>query len=216
MRVYHLMPAEWGLAAVRNRRLKVARFADLNDPFELLGADLADRGHRFAFRQWKEQMNDRFGVLCFSDSWRSSLLWSHYGDKHHGLCLGFDLPDEKAVKVRYRKSRLAVAEDELDEANAMQFLSTKSGEWEYERETRVLVHLDEPDPSDGNYFANFGNEGDDLVLREIIVGSLAPVTRSELENELEKAGLASASVALLKARLAFKSYSIVRDRRGLQ
>lgn len=210
------MSAQWGLEAIRRKRLKIARFADLNDPFELLGANLTDKVRRVAFRGWKDQMNERYGILCFSDTWRSSLLWSHYGDKHRGLCLGFDLPDEKAVKVRYRKSRLAVTEGNLDEAKVMQFLSTKSDEWRYERETRVVVQLDQPDPLDGNYFADFGSSEGNLALREIVVGSLATVTRDELTAEMEQAGLAEGSIELLKARLAFRSYSIVKDRRGLK
>ena len=29
------------------------------------------------------------GVCCFSASYRSPLLWSHYGDQHRGLCIGY-------------------------------------------------------------------------------------------------------------------------------
>ena len=31
-------------------------------------------------------------ILCFSRNWDNLLLWSHYGDRHMGVCLGFDIP----------------------------------------------------------------------------------------------------------------------------
>jgi len=215
MRAYHLMSERWGLEAIRRKRLKAARFSDLNDPFELLAADLTDRHQRSAFRRWKDEINERYGVLCFSANWRSSLLWSHYGDKHHGLCLGFDLPDEKVVRVRYQRSRMTVSAGSLEEATVMRLLSTKSHEWQYEQETRIVVQLDEPDPQNGHFFVDFGIEGKDLALREVVIGSLSSLTRRQLDDELENAGLPSASFEITKARLAFRSYSIVRDRRGL-
>src|SRR5689334_689389 len=113
MRAFHLLPVDWGLAAIRNKRLKIARFADLNDPFELLGANLRQRHERSAFRRWKSQVSEMYGLLCFSKSWESPLLWSHYGQKHYGLCLGFDLPDEKMVTVSYQEARIELADNAL-------------------------------------------------------------------------------------------------------
>ena len=42
MRVYKFLNAKYGLEALKNRRLKIARISDLNDPFELLGVNLSD------------------------------------------------------------------------------------------------------------------------------------------------------------------------------
>ena len=38
-RVYHLLAKEWALDDLDRRRLKIARFDDLNDPFELLAVE---------------------------------------------------------------------------------------------------------------------------------------------------------------------------------
>jgi hypothetical protein len=38
-RVYYLTPAQFAISNVALQRIKVARFSDLNDPFELLGVD---------------------------------------------------------------------------------------------------------------------------------------------------------------------------------
>jgi hypothetical protein len=36
IRVYHLTPTKYAISDIEHGRLKVARFSDLNDPFELL------------------------------------------------------------------------------------------------------------------------------------------------------------------------------------
>jgi hypothetical protein len=78
MRVYHLLQTKWGMESIRKKRMKISCFADLNDPFELLGANLTARSDREAFRRWKRQISGKYGLLCFSESWQSPLLWSHY------------------------------------------------------------------------------------------------------------------------------------------
>lgn len=48
------------------------------------------------------------GVCCFSTTYASPLLWSHYGDQHRGLCIGFGLdrrPKPQPRRVVYGGSR---------------------------------------------------------------------------------------------------------------
>lgn len=213
MRAYHLLPMNWGLAAIRNKRIKISRFADLNDPFELLGANLRYKSERLAFHRWKSQISQLYGLLCFSKTWSNPLLWSHYGQRHCGLCLGFDLPDETVVPVTYQDSRIEVDIDALNEDTILRFLSSKFSDWSYEEEVRIITDLSELDQQDKNYYANFGKE---LVLREVIVGALSEVSRNSVETEIGKAGLDLSQIKLLKARLAFKSFAVVTDKRGLR
>src|SRR5687767_14278862 len=93
MRVYHLSNAEFALSNIALRRIKISRFSDLNDPFELLGANLKDKNYREAFRLTRDELHNDKGLLCFSRSWGNPVLWSHYADKHRGICLGFDVSD---------------------------------------------------------------------------------------------------------------------------
>ena len=99
MRVYHFTKADYAQKNLRNRRLKIAEFHDLNDPFELLGAELTKSTHRQIFSGWKETIEKKWGVLCFSRSWHNPVLWSHYSDKHRGICLGFDVADSFLEKI---------------------------------------------------------------------------------------------------------------------
>lgn len=41
----------------------------------------------------QSHFNKNKGLLCFSDNWKSPVMWAHYAAKHHGICLGFDVPD---------------------------------------------------------------------------------------------------------------------------
>src|SRR5574340_35150 len=101
MRIYYFTKANHGLAAIRDRRLKVARIHELNDPFEFLGVELSDPEFRKVLTETKRQLSTGHGLLCFSKSWRHPMLWAHYADKHGGVCLGFDVNDDKLENVSY-------------------------------------------------------------------------------------------------------------------
>ncbi len=91
------------------------------------------------------------GVCSFSTTYASPLLWSHYGDQHQGLCIGYGVdrnPQPKLEKVVYGGSRsiktsvLAKAFIEGDlEARAeldRDVLLRKARGWNYEREWRLI------------------------------------------------------------------------------
>ena len=69
------------ILAIQNRRLKIARINELNDPFEFLGWNLKNAQTRANLRTWKEERNAEFGILCFSKHWSNPLLWGHYAEK---------------------------------------------------------------------------------------------------------------------------------------
>ena len=110
MRVYHFINAQYGLADLQEKRLKISRINDLNDPFEFTGADLSNLEFREAMGGLKDYLNEKWGLLCFSKSWDNPVQWTHYTDKHKGLCLGFDVPhpDWLLAEVNYEDERLSV------------------------------------------------------------------------------------------------------------
>ena len=212
MRVYHFLSAKYGIDDLKQRRLKVAEFKDLNDPFELLSVELSDRVARRSFAAWREKTLAEYEVLCFSTSWRGPVLWSHYADRHKGLCLGFDVPDRLLLPVTYLKSRsplndlLPPASGTGSEPGAL-FL-TKFEHWQYEDEVRRVVRLDEAVRQGGLYFWPFGP---DLELMEVVVGPRCGVEKSQLQHSL---GEHDCGVTLTKARLAFRSFEVVTQQRG--
>jgi Protein of unknown function (DUF2971) len=90
------------------------------------------------------------GIVSLAEQATCPLMWSHYGDQHHGVCIGYSVPERTASnvhKVRYDGSRLVeaskvaamlagndVARVQVDEA----VLLRKAGSWHYEREWRLI------------------------------------------------------------------------------
>jgi hypothetical protein len=206
VRVYHFTSAKHGLADVRLRQLKIATLADINDPFEL-AVCCNDRIRRQALRETRRDWANRFGMLCFSGDWHNPVQWSHYADKHRGLCLGFDVPDTLLTPVKYAKRPPQLNWDaiesgsELGTAQMIRWSSTKFEHWAYENERRLFLALEDADEK-GRYFADFG---DALALREVIIGPESSVTRGVLQSVLN--GLVG--VEARKTRLAFRGYKVV-------
>ncbi len=124
MRVYHFLNKQYGLDDLQRRRLKIAEIMSLNDPFELLGINLSHPLLREAFDATKKDLSKKYGILCFSKSWRSPVQWAHYSDNHKGICIDFDVPDSHLIKVRYVRYRLNPPKV-IDEKFMLNLLFTK-------------------------------------------------------------------------------------------
>lgn len=214
VRLYHLISKEHGLDNLRRRRLKIAELRDLNDPFELVAADNSDREQRKIWKSWRKKQERKWGMLCFSKTWRNPVLWSHYADKHRGFCLGFEVDDTLLMPVVYTKKRLQIDLEalydtgKLDQKLMSKLMRTKFSDWSYEKEVRVYAALKYQDPDSGLYFFDFNDE---IRLTDVIVGPLSDVTEAEIRSTLSED---DANVSLLKARLAFQSFDVVAQKQG--
>ena len=47
----------------------------------------------------KSNMRDNLKVICFSEKYLSTLMWSHYADYHKGFCLIYDKDDIKNAEI---------------------------------------------------------------------------------------------------------------------
>jgi hypothetical protein len=213
MRAYHLLSEKYALDDLRQRRLKVSRLEDMNDPFELLGIRLKKKEHRDAMRGFKADMDRFCGALCFSRSWGHPMIWSHYADKHRGICLGFDVPEDKAIPISYNAERLEfdlerqLSKATRDEKLGLKLLTTKFEGWKYEDEVRLVVSIEnETTLEAGMHFFNFGPE---LKLREVIVGARSTLTREALQDALSPE---DRGARMVKARLAFRTFTVVKQR----
>jgi Protein of unknown function (DUF2971) len=202
-RAYHLTSVEHAVSNIAFSRIKIARFRELNDPFELLSLTVRHPDQRARLQKHNADVDGKFGVVCFSEDWIDPVLWSHYGAKHRGIALGFDLNEAHARKVTYRSERINFPQEMNPEEAVLPHISTKFKSWQYEREWRVFVKL-ESAQSDGKlFFEPFSN---DVRLREVILGPActhAVQTMRELVNTHHK------NVVTIKSRLAEKYYSVV-------
>jgi hypothetical protein len=207
MRVYHFLPAMHALDDIRRKRIKISEIDQLNDPFELWCVSQEDRQLRVALRGYKKEMNERFGMICFCKHWHNPLLWSHYADKHRGMCLGFDVDDRGLNEVNYVDERADLKIPPTKET-ANELLFTKYRDWRYEEELRNWFKLDERE--DGYYFYPF----DEFVqLREVIAGPLCMTPEEEIQEALKSY---QSSISITKARLAFRTFRVVENLQGFR
>lgn len=103
------------------------------------------------------EINERFkefGVACFTTDWQHGLMWSHYADRHTGYCIEYCVRAMDLVKnnqglfaafhVQYSSilPKLCISEALFSPHQTLgRMLATKSAEWAYEQEWR-LVHLE--------------------------------------------------------------------------
>jgi len=130
---------------------------------------------RFLLGQYvQEELLRRYdkGVYSLAERVNCPLMWSHYGDQHRGLCLGYSVPEASTgnvEKIRYGGSRLVKASDvsammagqeparrRVDEA----VLLKKAKPWAYEREWRLI--------------GSRGQRHSPLELEEVVFGMRCP------------------------------------------
>jgi hypothetical protein len=213
MRLYYMTAVKWAEVILRERRLKLSRFSEANDPFELRLIDSTDR----AARQYAQLIYDYFkknlGFICFGANWQSPVMWAHYAEKHTGVALGFDVPDELASKIDYTDKKMPVPfgahlpKHGLTAELLTQIHKTKATDWQYEREYRVEAKLITKDPTTGLYYAAFSPQ---IQLREVVIGHRCCWTVTKARNLV---GHVDQAVRICKARPAFGRFEMVQQLR---
>lgn len=211
MRLYYFTTAEHGLAAIRDRRVKISEIQSLNDPFEFMSANLGQRKVRAHVKRIKQNASKVLGIVCLSSDWRHPMMWGHYANCHRGICLGFDT--DTASKVDYISERpnieLSIVEQKGTEEKkefVKMLLATKFDCWSYEKEYRLFVKLEQRDPVNELHFKNFSSS---FALKGVIVGSQSDVSRQRVERAL---GELADEVDYFKSRPAFATFKVVKDR----
>ncbi len=134
-----------------------------------------------AFLVALEEAKSKFGISCFSKSYMKTLMWSHYANKHSGVCLGFLFTNTNGNNMLQFNMRYS---DRIEPVNYFKetiisiynWLFTKSSIWHYEEEVR-RVYVDR------NGFIGFEKS----ELREIYYGlKLSQDQISVIEELLNK------------------------------
>ncbi len=162
-------------------------------------------------------------ILCFTTNPENMLMWSHYANKHQGICIGYSIKqagknyylqvnknDLKGTvtgsdhvlieKVKYSK-KMPKRHDFLngDLSRFRNFLLTKSSEWKYENEFRCI--LTEEDMK--NKYIHFNNA--DIV--EIMIGCKAS---NNITQEILKY-INTKTVRVYKLSLESDSYKLRKN-----
>lgn len=206
MRVYHFTNAEFGLKILQEKRLKISHILKLNDPFEFSSlVESHDLEFRNAMEAGKQGVAEIAGIICFSANWKNPVQWAHYADRHTGLCLGFDIPDENLEKILYVKERVP-HNGKFDESGVIELMTTKYEDWGYEEEYRVFIPFDQPDDADGLYYSDFH---ENLKLVTVIVGVNSYVSCSAVVALL--GNLNGKVVEVFKAKPHSHKFEMTRD-----
>jgi hypothetical protein len=212
MRLYYYTAKQWGMKSLWEKRLKIAEYANLNDPFELLPFKQTDKDARAHIQMVVGVLSHGHGVLCFSESWQSTLMWAHYGNKHKGMCLGFEIEDSPFLtKIEYVSRRIPSPIDfskplgGVDEPMLTKCLNVKHSGWKYEKERRLRVELQ--DQRDGIYYNPF-NIG--MELREVIIGARSSLSIVDVAEAI--GNQPNADVDIWTARAAHGTFKMCRNR----
>lgn len=143
MRLYYYTPLIYGLTAIRDQRLKISQFSNLNDPADNVGLFVIRRDETEALKVQREVFNAQGGIICMSADWQNTLMWGHYADNHRGVCLVFDCNEALWQPVEYQNERRPTPKTfgknsyrEMDEADFRKLALMKSNQWIYENEYR--------------------------------------------------------------------------------
>ena len=215
MKLYYLTSTNFALSNLALRRIKIARFSSLNDPFELLAVNPDDPAFYHAMLVLKDHLDQTKGLLCFSSSWDNPVLWGHYGDRHTGIALGFDVSDihinELMFEVIYSDNvpkpptdpRTKLAKPDLDFMNIL--LRTKFIDWKYENEWRIFVQLDHSTNESGMYFYDFSQ---DIRLTDVILG---PKCEIPIDKVYSLASIINNDVKVIRAKIDNHTYKVVES-----
>lgn len=154
---------------IKKGEIKVTQLTQSNDPMEFLPVF----DNYYLSLAWDDIIKDQPLVICFSTKMSSPAMWGHYTDGHKGACLAMKLKINSPYKNRMKTLKLPedsnihscaeglllkVLYDELrppylndaienqqDRTKSMTILCsmTKSIDWAYEREYRLLLQKPE-------------------------------------------------------------------------
>ena len=89
-----------------------------------------------------EAISARYRVYCLGPDVGNLLMWSHYADKHKGICLEFSTRDEVMccpLRVEYPPQFPVVRVYSNDRIDSLRPFLTKAAVWEFEREYRLIA-----------------------------------------------------------------------------
>lgn len=179
--IYKYVSFEIGETIIRDFSLKFTNPKYFNDPFDCDIAGIyfdlngsispkiqseieqlrkefwfANLSDEMLIQAYKETITDKLNksvATCFSLDDNNHLMWSHYANNHHGICLGFD--NSISIKEKFTdlelglegeivygcKEKINFCADKIT-GNQKLYL-TKLSPWAYEKEYRLIAIADE-------------------------------------------------------------------------
>lgn len=155
----------WLRQDLENNTMTLSHPSAFNDPFDCQFGIANDSDGAF-FLAAQNATDTSFRVGCLTESLSNRLMWSHYADKHRGVCIEYDFSDFFAAAngvlfapVIYSGQRPQLSESirnkitagerltHEDCAHLTSALLTKDSVWRYEYEWRIVKTASASDDS---------------------------------------------------------------------
>ncbi|UHG93303.1 DUF2971 domain-containing protein [Spirosoma oryzicola] len=102
---------------------------------------------RLAYESFTRQRRES-GVCCFSEKSDIALMWSHYAEKHRGVCFGFSFQPVVSQDHYFMTLKKVKYISKIDPVNYYNksdkcidhWVTSKSTVWEYEKEVRGFIN----------------------------------------------------------------------------
>lgn len=127
---------KWFLDILINRRLYASKYLSLNDPMEGFFTYDPTVPRPIVTKLRDERANT---LICsLSKTYNNGLMWSMYGDEHKGCCLKLKVTSKIWTKldIDYTDMKTLITDKN---ASIETILSTKSKQWEHEKEVRYII-----------------------------------------------------------------------------
>lgn len=135
------------IKSILNEQLWLSHTNSFNDPVDPSIKQLNKNTEAYNY------LLDSIKIGCLTIKNNNTLMWSHYADKHKGICIEYDIEkiydkDNLIInKVNYKMpiiTNKSIADNEIleiDNINRLiELFSIKSDEWKYEKEYRILYY----------------------------------------------------------------------------
>jgi hypothetical protein len=158
----------------------------------------------------EQAMFAQYRVYCLSTHADAPLMWSHYAGSHRGVCLEFSVQNTLfcgALQVEYLDHYTEFDLSNDDEDASLKPLLTKSKDWRYENEFRLVV------AAPGHTFPGILPTRNNVAtlppgaLKSVIMGCQMPQEDREIVRSLVRSS--SSPVALLEAQRVANRYALV-------
>jgi hypothetical protein len=217
-------------------RPQVPKFEDFEDTLNDLGKMFNKNGKsaeefvknsftsQWLENQFKEayhKTNNEIGIFSLSRNWNNSLMWSHYTISHKGFCVGFNEnynffknylsidrnTSRYTLDVVYSEKRVRIPTQLSEPRLLFEPQTTKSIDWRYEDEVRVIATLNSASESiKSNPFEIFLFKVPHDAISEIIMG----VNMSDDDEETIKKFAKENQIKIFKAQISDTEFDMIR------
>lgn len=162
-----------------------------------------------------QHLADQYRIYCLTTNPASLLMWAHYADSHRGICIGYEPNNPGFPLIKYTQKVIYASQFPVYgiHANDIGPLITKSSDWQYEDEYRLLAeernYATTPlTLKTDNSYLKFPAP----IVQCIIIGARAePSVKSEIMDVIQKS---NSRIALVQSVIPPDRYSLTFETIG--